>query len=247
MPWARHSSWPSRRSSSNTRMKVSPMMFRFCSGRHPGQAREEALSGVDHHQVHPEVLLERRPQELGFLFAHEAVIDVDAGQAVTDSAWWASVAATAKSTPPDRAQMTLFGPRVAHARASIRDRISSTVEAMKLAGVQVGRARRSRGRSCGGCPVRPGYVRPRGGTGSRRACAPGRPTRRTASLPFLRSSREQKGGRPSGYHVRWLIHTGWLPIQPTGRGPFLVGDRDRERARIRGAMRGRRRRQAPAP
>src|SRR5574337_1101481 len=37
---------------------------------------------VDHHQAHPEVLLEGRPQELGLALAHQSVVDVDAGQPV---------------------------------------------------------------------------------------------------------------------------------------------------------------------
>ena len=51
-----------------------------------GQAGEEALAGVDHHQAHAKVGLEGRPQELGFLLAHEPVVDVDAGQAVAHGA-----------------------------------------------------------------------------------------------------------------------------------------------------------------
>ena len=49
-----------------------------------GQTGEEALAGIDHHQVHPEVALEGHPEELRFLLAHEPVVDVDAGQPVAD-------------------------------------------------------------------------------------------------------------------------------------------------------------------
>ena len=49
-------------------------------------AGEEALAGVDHHEVHPELALERDPEELRLLLAHQPVVDVDAGQTVTDRA-----------------------------------------------------------------------------------------------------------------------------------------------------------------
>ena len=51
-----------------------------------------------------------------------------------------SAAATAESTPPESAQMTRPSEPVARACASTRARISDTVDSMKLAGVQVGRA-----------------------------------------------------------------------------------------------------------
>ena len=56
------------------------------------------------------------------------------------TARWTSAAATAESTPPDRAQMTSPSEPVAAAWASTRVRISATVDSMKLAGVQVGAA-----------------------------------------------------------------------------------------------------------
>ena len=49
-----------------------------------GQAGEEALAGVDHHEVHPEVALEGDAEQLQFLLAHQAVVDVDAGQPIPD-------------------------------------------------------------------------------------------------------------------------------------------------------------------
>ena len=51
-----------------------------------GQPGEEPLAGVDHDQVHAEVALERLPQELRLLLAHQAVVDVDAGQPIADRA-----------------------------------------------------------------------------------------------------------------------------------------------------------------
>ncbi len=51
-----------------------------------GQARQEALARVDHDQVHPEVLGEGLAQQLGLLLAHQAVVDVDAGQPVAHGA-----------------------------------------------------------------------------------------------------------------------------------------------------------------
>ena len=53
------------------------------------------------------------------------------------TARWTSAAATAESTPPDRAQMTFPSVPVTRAWASTRSRISLTVESMKLLGVQV--------------------------------------------------------------------------------------------------------------
>ena len=49
-----------------------------------GQAGQEALPGIDHHEPHAEIALEGDPKELRFLLAHEAVVDVDAGQPVAD-------------------------------------------------------------------------------------------------------------------------------------------------------------------
>ena len=56
------------------------------------------------------------------------------------TARWTSVAATAESTPPESAQMTLPSEPVARAWASTRSRMRSTVESMKLAEVQSGLA-----------------------------------------------------------------------------------------------------------
>ena len=56
------------------------------------------------------------------------------------TARWTSVAATAESTPPERAHRTMPSVPAARLCSSTRRRISSTVEAMKPAGVQLGRA-----------------------------------------------------------------------------------------------------------
>ena len=60
-----------------------PLLLRVGDAR---QARQEALAGVDHDQVHAQVGLERVAQELRLALAHEAVVDVDAGQAVAHGA-----------------------------------------------------------------------------------------------------------------------------------------------------------------
>ncbi len=111
------------------------------------------------------------------------------------TARWTSVAATAESTPPESAQRTLPSVPVARLCSSTRRRISSTVEAMKLAGVQVWRAPAmlddevaqdlAAVRACG---------RPRGGTGCRTGGAPGRRRRRRASSRCWPSA----GSRPAG-------------------------------------------------
>ena len=63
------------------------MMRRLSSGSStPARRARKRCAGVDHHQVHAKVGLEGRPQELGFLLAHEPVVDVDAGQPVAHSA-----------------------------------------------------------------------------------------------------------------------------------------------------------------
>src|SRR3954462_2679138 len=54
------------------------------------------------------------------------------------TARWTSAAATAESTPPDRAQMTSPSEPVSRACASTRSRMPATVVSVKLAGVQVG-------------------------------------------------------------------------------------------------------------
>ena len=51
-----------------------------------GEPGEKPLARVDHDQVHPEVALEGDPEQLRFLLAHQAVVDVDAGQPVADRA-----------------------------------------------------------------------------------------------------------------------------------------------------------------
>ena len=66
-------------------MNSSPMMRRFCSGSStPARRREEPLPGVDHHQLHAQVLGEGRAQQLRLALAHQPVVDVDAGQLVAD-------------------------------------------------------------------------------------------------------------------------------------------------------------------
>ena len=58
-----------------------PLLLGILDARQP---LEEPLSRVDHHEPHPEVALEGDPQELRFLLAHQAVVDIDAGQLLPD-------------------------------------------------------------------------------------------------------------------------------------------------------------------
>ena len=51
-----------------------------------GQTLQGIARGVDHHEVHAEVPLERDPQQLRLALAHEPVVDVDARQPVPDGA-----------------------------------------------------------------------------------------------------------------------------------------------------------------
>ena len=51
-----------------------------------GQPGEEAVSSIDHDEVHPEIAFEGRPEQLRLLLAHQAVVDIDARQPVTDRA-----------------------------------------------------------------------------------------------------------------------------------------------------------------
>jgi hypothetical protein len=51
-----------------------------------GQPGEEPPPGVDHDELHPEIALEGDAEELRLLLAHQAVVDVDAGQAIADRA-----------------------------------------------------------------------------------------------------------------------------------------------------------------
>ncbi len=49
-----------------------------------GQPGDEPLPRIDHDEIHAEIALERDPQQLRFLLAHEPVVDVDAGQPIAD-------------------------------------------------------------------------------------------------------------------------------------------------------------------
>ena len=51
-----------------------------------GQPGEEPVSRVNHDEVHAEIALEGRPEQLRLLLAHQAVVDVDARQPVPDRA-----------------------------------------------------------------------------------------------------------------------------------------------------------------
>ena len=53
---------------------------------HARELREEALGRLDVHERHLEVVAERLDDLLGLVLAHQAVVDVDAGQLVADGA-----------------------------------------------------------------------------------------------------------------------------------------------------------------
>ncbi len=66
-------------------MNSSPTIFRFVSGSlTPASRREEALLRANVHERHVEVAAERLHHLLGFVLAHQAVVDEDAGQLVAD-------------------------------------------------------------------------------------------------------------------------------------------------------------------
>ena len=113
------------------------MMRRFCSGSvDAGQPGQEALAGVDHDQVHAQVLLEGRPEQLRLLLAHQAVVDVDAGQPVADGAMDERRRDGRVDAARQRADDLAVDAGGLGVRVDAR-RISLTVESMKLAGVQV--------------------------------------------------------------------------------------------------------------
>ena len=214
MPWVRKSIRPSlTASSSKTRMNSSPMIFRFCSGSStPASRAQEPLAGVDHDQVHPEVALERDAQELGLLLAHQAVVDVDAGQPVADGAMderggHRRVDAARQGADDEAVRAGRGGMRV-HPGADLGDGRLDEV------GRRPGRrgAGDARARSCAGRPGRAACGRPRGGTGSRTGCRSGaaRPANGDESVWAV----ERK---PSGRRViesPWLIQTGWSRSRP---------------------------------
>jgi hypothetical protein len=107
-------------------MNSSPMIRRFSSGSStPAKPGEEALAGVDHDEVHPEVSLEGDAQEPRLLLAHEAVVDVDAGQPVPDGAM-DERRRHGRSTPPDSARSLRPSEPVSRACASTRSRMPVT-------------------------------------------------------------------------------------------------------------------------
>ena len=145
------------------------------------------------------------------------------------TARWTSAAATAESTPPDSAQMTLPSEPTSRAWSSTRRRISATVDSMKLAGVQVGRDARRRpttklrrtSRPCGVCATS-GWN--------------WMPYRCRDVVDEAGERASSRSGRwrwkPSGSAViesPWLIQTGCVRSSPTN-SPSSVADRDRRRA-----------------
>ena len=60
-----------------------PLLLRILHALEPA---EESVSGVEHHQLHAQVLFERCAQQLRLALAHQAVVDVDAGELVAHGA-----------------------------------------------------------------------------------------------------------------------------------------------------------------
>ena len=136
------------------------------------------------------------------------------------TARWTRLAATAESTPPDSAQITRPSPPDSRTWASTRDRISSTVDSMKLAAVQVGRAPatpitklRSTSRPRGVCPTSGwNWIPYRRRTGSDIAA--------NGVEPVVADGRKPGGG--STIESPWLIQTGCSLPSPAKSGESSV-------------------------
>ena len=85
VPCARKSNEPSFfASSSNTSMKVAPMILRFCSGSTtPASLVRNRSAGIGEHQRKREPF-ESRPDLIGLVLAHHPVVDEDAREAIAD-------------------------------------------------------------------------------------------------------------------------------------------------------------------
>ena len=161
------------------------------------------------------------------------------------TARWTSAAATAESTPPDSAQMTSPSdrsrPRARRPARGSRRRSGS----MKLAGVQVGAAPAMPDDEVAqDVPARAACGRPRGGTGSRRGCAPGPASPANGDESVWAVEREAL--RQAGDRVA-VAHPDRLVAIEAAEQAVAVGDRDGRRPVL--ALRGRRarRRRARGP
>ena len=198
------------------------MILRFCSGSStPASRARNRCARVDHDEVHPEVALEGRPEQLRFLLAHQAVVDVDARQPVADRAvderrGHGRVDATRQRADDLPVRAGLGGVAVDALADPGDGRVDEVCRCPRLR-----HARDARRRSCAGCPGRAACGRPPGGTGCRTARAPGsaRPANGVESVWAV-------AWKPSGSRViesPWLIHTGCSRSTPAEQA-VVAGD-----------------------
>ena len=115
------------------------MIRRFSSGSvDAGQAGEEPLPGVDHHEVHAQVRLEGDPQQLGLLLAHQPVVDVDARQPVAHGPMDERRRDGRVDAARQRADDLAVGAGRPAWRVDALPDLALTVDSMKFAGVQLG-------------------------------------------------------------------------------------------------------------
>ena len=232
MPWTRNGVRPSRAaSSSKTRMNSSPTRRRFSSGSVTPSRRARNRSSAS-------------TCTSGTWKCCWNVSTTWAASSLRSRPWstktqvsWSPIAlctssaATDESTPPESAQSTRSLPTWA--------RMRSTCSSITAAAVHAGGTRRRRRGSSSGPPGRAACARPRGGTGRRRARAPGPRTRRPAS-PATRAVT----AAPSGGAVtvsRWLIQAVCSSGRPVKSGARRGAElRLAELARRPCARRGRR-------
>ena len=142
------------------------MMRRFCSGSStPARRAQEALARVDHHQPHPEVLGEGLAQQLRLALAHEAVVDVDAGQLIADGPMHEGRRHRAVDAAGEGAD------DVPAARPGRESRRPSSRPGWPASSCRA--LPRCRPRSCAARRGRSACARPRGGTGCRTGSAIG--------------------------------------------------------------------------
>ena len=163
-----------RASSSKTRMNSSPIRCRFSSGSSTPSSRARKRScACDVHERHVEVAAERLGDLLGLVRAHEAVVDEDARELVADR--------LVDEQRRDRGVDAAGEPADHPLRADLRaDPLDLLLDHGRRRPRRAARRRCRRG-SSSARPGRAACARPRGGTGRRRAAAPGPRTRRPAS------------------------------------------------------------------
>ena len=215
-------------SSSKTRMNSSPMIWRFSSGSSTPASRARNRSRASTiTRFMPEVALEGHPQQLRLLLAHEAVVDVDAGQPIAHGAMDERRGNGRIDAAGQRADdLAVRAGR--RAWASTRSRIAATVDSMKLAAVQVGST-----------PGDADHEVAQDVPAARRVHDLGMELD-AVEVALAASARPAKGvesvcavdAKPSGSRViesPWLIQTGCSRSKP-GEQAVLRGDRDVRRA-----------------